>query len=73
MPEEKLTDSDTHPPKVHKTHRLRHTFATRSLQAGMSIENLQKLLGHSKTETTLIYAKIDPNDIHSDYKKVYAS
>ena len=54
-------------------HRLRHTFATRSLQAGMSIENLQKLLGHSKTETTLIYAKIDPNDIRSDYKKVYAS
>lgn len=35
------------------THMLRHTFATRCIEAGMSAVVLQKLLGHKDIETTL--------------------
>ena len=37
-------------------HSSRHTFATNYLIAGGQIQNLQKLLGHSKIETTMVYA-----------------
>lgn len=43
-------------------HRLRHTFATEMLRAGMPIENLKELLGHSRIQQTLAYAKIVPRD-----------
>lgn len=35
------------------THMLRHTFATRCIESGMSAVVLQKLLGHKDIETTL--------------------
>lgn len=35
------------------THMLRHTFATRCIEAGMSAVVLSKLLGHADIETTL--------------------
>ena len=42
-------------------HRLRHTFASQMLAAGMSITSLQRYLGHEKLDTTLIYAEVsDP-------------
>ena len=53
-------------------HRLRHTFATCGLHGGMSIENLQKLMGHTKPETTLIYAKLNLNDLQLAHSRVYA-
>lgn len=37
------------------THTFRHSFATHFLEAGYSIYDLQKLLGHSRIETTMIY------------------
>ena len=41
------------------THMLRHTFATRCIEAGVRIEVLQKLLGHSDIQTTInTYGKI---------------
>ncbi len=39
-------------------HRLRHTMATSALNAGMPIEAISKLLGHTKVETTQIYAEL---------------
>lgn len=39
-------------------HRIRHTTATHALAHGMPLEQVQRLLGHSKPETTLIYADV---------------
>ena len=44
--------------KGYTLHCLRHTFATDLLNAGMRLECLQQLLGHSKIEVTRIYARL---------------
>jgi len=38
-------------------HALRHTFAKRMVDAGIPLGSIQKLLGHSRLETTLVYTK----------------
>lgn len=53
-------------------HKLRHTFATSGLRGGISLEDLQALMGHSKPETTLIYAKIDTRRLQMEHDRVYA-
>lgn len=53
-------------------HKLRHTFATSSLHGGMPLNMLQALMGHTKPETTLIYAKQDQTDLRQEYSRVYA-
>ena len=40
-------------------HGLRHTFATRSLESGMSVKTLSKILGHASVGFTLdVYAHV---------------
>ena len=52
-------------------HTARHTFATQSLLRGMPIEILQKVLGHKKIQTTLIYAKIVEDFQHQTMRRVW--
>lgn len=45
-------------------HRLRHTCATERLRAEMTLEQLQRFLGHANIKQTLVYAKLVSDDIH---------
>jgi integrase/recombinase XerC len=49
-------------------HRLRHTLATRLLNAGMEITRIQKLLGHDNLNTTMIYAQVLDKTLETDYR-----
>ena len=44
-------------------HTWRHTCATRLVQRGLPIERIQKWMGHSSIQTTLKYAKLNPNNL----------
>jgi len=50
-------------------HRLRHTCATRLLNAGMDITRIQKLLGHEQVSTTMIYARVQDATVEADYRR----
>ena len=50
--------------KIIRFHDLRHTFASHFMMNGGNLYTLQKLLGHSDLETTMIYAHLD-----SDFMK----
>jgi site-specific recombinase XerD len=51
---------------VKKPHSLRHTYASELIRCGVPLEEVKELLGHSKMDTTLIYAKIKiPKDVTS--------
>lgn len=47
--------------------RLRHTFASQMLAAGMPIASLRRYLGHEHLDTTLIYAKVSDPTLQRDY------
>ena len=60
---------------VHKgytLHCLRHTFATELLNAGMPLQCLQELLGHSCIEMTRRYARLTDNTRREQYYKAMA-
>lgn len=50
------------------THVARHTFATEFLRRGGHIEVLQKLLGHTKISTTMIYAHVSKDRLIEQMK-----
>ena len=50
-------------------HIFRHTTVTTAIRAGMPIQNVSKMVGHSRVETTMIYTDIDTTDIHRDHLK----
>jgi integrase/recombinase XerD len=58
--------------KGYTVHCLRHTCATELLNAGMRIECLQQLLGHSKLEVTRIYARLTDKTREQEYFKAMA-
>ena len=53
-------------------HRLRHTLATRLLNEGMPITSLQRLLGHEKLDTTLVYARVHNETVRRDFEHAQA-
>ena len=52
-------------------HVLRHSFAIHCVKRGMTIERLQKILGHSSPTTTSVYLQYSLKDLHEDYDKVW--
>jgi len=53
--------------KKYTLHCLRHTYASELLNAGMSLESLQQLLGHSSVEVTRRYARLTDKNLENDY------
>lgn len=56
--------------KLHP-HHLRHSFAIHCIKNGMSIDRLQKIMGHQSPATTSVYLQYSLNDLHEDYDKVW--
>lgn len=50
-------------------HKLRRSMATRALNKGMPIEQVQKLLGHNQLDTTLIYAQVSQDNVRSAHQR----
>lgn len=57
--------------KVHP-HKFRRTLATMAIDKGMPIEQVQKLLGHVKIDTTLHYAIVNQNNVKLAHRKYLA-
>jgi integrase/recombinase XerD len=58
--------------KGHSLHSLRHTFASELLNAGMRLECLQQLLGHTNLEVTRRYAKLTDKTREEEYFRAMA-
>lgn len=54
--------------KVHP-HKFRRTLATKAIDKGMPIEQVQTLLGHTKIDTTLHYAMVNQNNVKQSHRK----
>ena len=54
--------------KVHP-HKFRRTVATKAIDKGMPIEQVQSLLGHSQIDTTMHYAMVNQNNVKESHRK----
>ena len=54
--------------KVHP-HKFRRTMATMAIDKGMPIEQVQKLLGHIKIDTTMEYAMVNQSNVKNSHRK----
>ena len=50
-------------------HLIRHTTATDALERGMNVTELQKILGHEKLNTTMIYAKVCQENVKYSHRR----
>ena len=57
--------------KIHP-HKFRRTMATRAIDKGMPIEQVQKLLGHSQIDTTMQYAIVNQSNVKNSHQKYIA-
>ena len=57
--------------KVHHVHphKFRRTMATMAIDKGMPIEQVQRLLGHVRVDTTLHYAQVNQNNVKQAHRK----
>ncbi len=62
----KLNLSRIHP------HKFRRTMATRAIDKGMPIEQVQKILGHSQIDTTMQYAMVNQGNVKASHQKFIA-
>ena len=53
-------------------HKFRRTMATRAIDKGMPIEQVQKILGHSQIDTTMQYAMVNQNNVKTSHQKYMA-
>ena len=51
-------------------HMRRHTFGTLTLEAGVPIESIAKMMGHSSIASTQIYAQVTDQKIARDMDKL---
>jgi len=54
--------------RVHP-HKFRRTLATHAIDKGMPIEQVQKLLGHARIDTTMHYAMVNQNNVKASHRK----
>ena len=54
--------------RVHP-HKFRRTLATHAIDKGMPIEQVQKLLGHAKIDTTMHYAMVNQSNVRASHRK----
>lgn len=57
--------------KIHP-HKFRRTMATRAIDKGMPIEQVQKILGHSQIDTTMQYAIVNQTNVKVSHQKYIA-
>ncbi len=57
--------------KIHP-HKFRRTMATRAIDKGMPIEQVQKILGHSQIDTTMQYAMVNQNNVKASHQRFIA-
>ena len=62
----KLNIANIHP------HKFRRTMATRAIDKGMPIEQVQKILGHSQIDTTMHYAIVNQNNVKAAHRRFIA-
>ena len=58
-----LIDQRVHP------HKFRRSMATRAIDKGMPIEQVQKLLGHQQIDTTMHYAMVNQSNVKISHRK----
>ena len=52
------------------SHMGRHSFAVLCLNKGLSMESVSKMLGHTNTNTTHVYAKLLNSKLEKDYESL---